>query len=373
MMANKESNACHLNTAHQSAETLCSQQLVPMNLSGGWPEGRKGVDLEFVSEHRANITNLGTETPCLYYIQKNETVFITAQLSNLYHLGFKQVDERYLIELVHFGCTVNAATILQDVCVLNSECKVALKANEWYWVNASRAYCDEPNLIDASNAIDIERLEIKNFNMLPSVTNRIFSPVTHSAYLKVACMAKEHAGTTFEIAEEDVPRFDAEYVSKDLLKIYSRQLLASFDVKKYIENVRIKLERAWATESNGTSFANFLWQKYQRPFHFRQMKVLARSYGADLRGTFTQGTSERVSLGGVHSNSIANIYDAFQRLFFYGTEFVKKHWLFIPPILTARIINNRENADDSVFIFALTLDYLTRFHPFDFSQNIKPL
>lgn len=290
----------------------------------------------------------------LYICEYQGQAYISDHIVDFYHLGKTCIDENYLSEVAHFGFTTQHKTLLKNVRPLFASEQYSFKNKQLVWLNQSR----KSEVKESSTEHTASHAPFDN---IPSLALNLFSPVDHSLYLNFWCYLQATDKTELMINELEL---------RSSLEISKRDFISANGplAKKANGNTRKQennLKQKWQQSGLDISFQDYLWQQYQLPFVQSLLTTLA--YRHNKRLVFCQDSQVTMPWNGQVSfnendSPIHNLFEAFQRLFFYGNKWLVKRWLFIPPLISAKLIGKRKGNGQRLFLYATSLDYLMRFH-----------
>ena len=286
----------------------------------------------------------------LYIYEYDGHTYISDHIVEFYHLGATCIDESYLSEVARFGFTTQHKTLLKNVRPLYANEQYRFKNKQLVWLNQSRQ-----DVVKEREASSVA------FDNIPNLALSLFSPVDHNLYLNLWCYLQATHKTELIINELEL-RSNLEISKRDFLS--ANGPLAKKAYRKITKHEHT-LNLEWQQSGLDISFQDYLWQQYQFPFVQSLLTTLAYRHNKRLRfcgdSLVTMTWAEQVSF---HENDkpIHNLFEAFQRLFFYGNKWLVKRWLFIPPLISAKLIGKRKGNGQRLFLYATSLDYLMRFH-----------
>ncbi|WP_444885277.1 hypothetical protein [Microbulbifer sp. PSTR4-B] len=303
----------------------------------------------------------------LYYFTLNEQLFISAKLSSFLAVGADKVDLNYLVELEYFGFPTERKSLLENVRMIFPGDEVTITAESLIWLDDTLA--TEPNLKAA--LVKPQSRGEALYNLLPKVASQLFTPFDHVFFAQVFEQVEACEELLCEISKNSLPRkFGFNRQRSDIFKAaHKSRKVEGIDLKNYVREINDQLESSWEASGKEQDRDVYLAEYLYHPFILFHLNILAAELGKEVRLVDESNLKEKGGLNQIFSlddNPIVNVYESFQRVFFYGNRWLSRIWFFIPPMISAKIIKRQQKyseGEQHVCIYALTLDYLLRFYP----------
>ncbi|WDE02319.1 hypothetical protein [Thalassomonas actiniarum] len=226
---------------------------------------------------------------------------------------------------------------------------------------------------------DIELTKL--FNRLPSLAHRLGQPVVDASLAHFDALVQTTDSDTLLL---DISWLSARHITceqsihsshnwcKSILK---RPLLAQRSQLQHRQQQLVSTYKAAKNElDEKLSFGQWLDLHYVIPAWCQLLQRICRLHGKTLVNPFMhaeqllplvkQAHQAPAAYFSLQQVSLANAYDAMQRLFYSGEPETLK--LFdLNPLATSRLIRREQDRHrvEQLSVLLLTLDYLTRFHP----------
>ncbi|WP_444894157.1 hypothetical protein ACJJIE_07585 [Microbulbifer sp. TRSA001] len=300
----------------------------------------------------------------LYYYLKDDRLFVGQDLSLFPAVGADTVDCHYLIEIEYFGFSIERKSLLQNVKMLFPEDDVVISARELFWLSAEH---HQSGSFDAA-LVTPEEATDKLFNSLPEVTSKLFSPVDTTFYAHIANRLAESSGTKLKVGRQSLPLTVGyqEKRAKIFNKAHKNRVVEGIDLQSYTDMVQEELDRAWQDSESSLDREHYIFQTFYLPFAQFLLNILAMN--ASKMVEIVEGSGDEGVIPpalSISDKPICNIYESFQRVFFYGHHWLAKVWFYIPPMISSAAIKQQQKyseREQHVCVFTLTLDYLLRFN-----------
>ncbi|WP_444944443.1 hypothetical protein ACJJIK_05470 [Microbulbifer sp. ZKSA006] len=300
----------------------------------------------------------------LYYCLKGESLFVGQDLAFFPHIGADTIDCHYLIEIEYFGFSIERKSLLQEVKMLFPGDDIIVSGKELVWLSAGGHPAGKLN----AALITPEQTTDKLFNSLPKVTSKLFSPVDSTFYAHIANRLAEIEESNLKVGRQNLP-LTVGYQDKRA-KIFNTahksRVVEGLDLQKYAARVQGELDQIWQGSGSSLDREAYIYQEFYLPFVQFLLNILAMNAGKVVEivdGAGDEGVTAPVF--SIDDKPICNIYESFQRVFFYGNPWLAKVWFYIPPMISAAAIKRQRKYSESeqhVCVFTLTLDYLLRFN-----------
>ncbi len=272
----------------------------------------------------------------LYICEHEGRTYLSDHVVAFYHLGLTAMDEIYLAEMAQQGFSIQHKTLLKNVRSLYANEQYACKSEQLVWLN---------NLLPSISSEN--KVSDAPFDKIPGLSLRLFSPLDHILYVDAWIYLQTTEDSSIKINENEL---------RKCLNIHHNDLVSAMGSlgKKTCKKMS---KQEWLQDE--------IWQKHCLPFIKSQLTAMAYEHNKKLVWSLDPKVSlpwnEKV-LFEESDKPIHNLFEAFQRLFFYGNKWLVKQWLFIPPLISAKLVLKRKGNAHRVFLYATSLDYLMRFH-----------
>ena len=272
----------------------------------------------------------------LYICEYDGRTYLSDHVVAFYHLGLTVIDKIYLAEIALQGFTIQHKTLLKNVRCLYANEQYACKGEQLIWLNHLL-----PSISNENKVSDAP------FDKIPNLSLRLFSPLDHVLYM--------NAWMYLQTTEESSVKINEDELRKCLYSHHNGFMSAMGPLGKKVCKKINKQE--WLQDE--------IWQEHCLPFVKSLLTAMAYAHNKTLVWSLDPEVSlpwnEKV-LFEESDKPIHNLFEAFQRLFFYGNKWLVKQWLFIPPLISAKLVLKRKGNAHRVFLYATSLDYLMRFH-----------
>lgn len=368
--------------------------------------------LVWLNREQLLVTSSARASFTLYY-QENNGLALATDLNRLSHQGEATLNQTQLLQTLVLGLLAGKNTCFEHISQL--QCGETLiwqlqqsieLSHQYRLTHAEQLKLAQRNKLPTAELIGprvFEDVDLTGlFNQLPSLAHRLGEPITD--------VALAHFDSLVQASKSDTLLLDCSWLTarnvigeqlfhnnhrwcKDILR---RPLLQQ---RKQLNKRQKQLFTAFEEEQNeqqeSLSFSQWLDLHYVIPAWCKILQRICQHYGKTLinpyigseqimTGSLTEGVTEVVSekitemkqadnqslaYFPLQQISLANVYDAMQRLFHVGEPGTLK--LFnLNPAVTGRLV--RRQTDDlrrveQLSVFLLTFDYLARFHPGHFN------
>ncbi|MCO1334754.1 hypothetical protein MO867_10425 [Microbulbifer sp. OS29] len=314
-----------------------------------------------------NTLHLKIEKNCnqpLFYFVKEGRLFLGQNLSCFPYAGAINIDHRYLIELEYFGFSVERKSFLQGVKMLFPGDDIVVLAEDLVWLDG------DPKGNGQFGAALVTTRDAKDriFNRLPAVAAKLFSPFDTLFYAYVAQQLEAAEGSLLKIEQACLPvsfGYDS-CRAKVFDQAHKRKVAEGVDIRDHTDRVQKILNRCWKKSSSILEQQEYIKHKFYLPFVQFLLNSLAQGSGKRVEVVDGEGADEfKLPVLSIDDKPICNVYESFQRVFFYGSHWLSKVWFYIPPMISASVIKRQQaysRSEQHICIYALTLDYLLRFH-----------
>ncbi|WP_281557905.1 hypothetical protein [Thalassomonas sp. RHCl1] len=244
---------------------------------------------------------------------------------------------------------------------------------------AQNSALPQAELIAPRRTDDIELTEL--FNRLPSLAHGLGQPLVDASLAHFDAQVQATDSDTLLL---DISWLSARHITceqgihsshnwcKSILK---RPLLAQRSQLQYRQQQLVSAYQTAKQEQNEKlSFSQWLDLHYVIPAWCQLLQGICRLHGKILVNPYmhaqqliplvTQAYQAPAAYFSLQQVSLANVYDAMQRLFYSGEVETRK--LFdLNPLDTSRLIRREQDRHrvEQLSVLLLTMDYLTRFHP----------
>lgn len=301
----------------------------------------------------------------LYFYLANSQLFVGKNLSSFLAIGADQVDPLYLIELEYFGFPTNRKSLLKDVSMLYPDDEVMLNAEELIWLGDTLP--KQPGL--QASLVKAQERGGEIYNLLPKVAASLFSPFDHVFFVEISRKIQASEGPVLEICKDSLPKnfgFDMDRAGI-FNGAHKSKIVEGINLEEYASQTTGLLKSSWEASGDGRTMESYLAENFYYPFVMFQLSILAAEAGKEIRIVNSENLEfDSAPAFTMDDEPIVNIYESFQRVFFYGNQWLSRVWFFIPPMISAKIIKRQQEyseGEQHICIYALTLDYLLRFYP----------
>ncbi|WP_444922472.1 hypothetical protein ACJJID_09250 [Microbulbifer sp. CnH-101-G] len=303
----------------------------------------------------------------LYQFLFNEQWFIGAKLPSFLAVGADRVDPHYLIELEYFGFPSDRKCLLEDVRMIFPGDEVSVTAEALIWLDDTLP--EQPGL--TSSLVKPLSEGETLFNLLPKVATSLFSPFDHVFFAQVFEKVETCQESVCEILRESLPKnFGFDRHRADIFNAaHKSRKVEGIDLRGYIRKIGDQLESSWEASDKVLNRNAYMAERFYHPYILFQLSILAAEAGKEIRVVDAKNGRKEETADPVFTmddNPIVNVYESFQRVFFYGNRWLARIWFFIPPMISAKIIKRQQKyseGEQHICIYAVTLDYLLRFYP----------
>ena len=343
-----------------------------------------GEQLLVTSSARASFT--------LYYQQHNGLSLAT-DLSHLSHQVEGTLNQAQLLQALTLGPLAGKKTCFNHISQLQSgetliwQLQQSIKlshqarlshAEQLILAQDNNQPTAEPIAIRVTDDIDLTEL----FNQMPSLAHRLGEPVMD--------VTLAHFDSIVQASEANILLLDDSWLTarnmidersfyqgyswcKGILK---PPLLKQRDqLKKFQQQLTTAFEAAQNEQRESLSFSQWLDLHYVIPAWCQILQRICQHHGKTLINPYIrskqlmnmvmQADNQPTAYFSLQQISLANIYDAMQRLFHVGEPDTLK--LFnLNPAITARLVKRQTDLPrrvEQLSVILLTFDYLARFHP----------
>ncbi len=293
----------------------------------------------------------------LYICEYEDKTFLSDYVGNFYHLGMTDIDENYLSGVAHQGFASQHKTLLRNVRSLYSNEQYACKSEHLVWLSQPAQ-----GILAGNTLSKKQEMEIVPFDKIPDLSLSLFSPLDHRLYLDAWCYFQTTHDLSININEIAL-RANLQISEQDFI-------LANGPLLKKVYKDRSKqdeeLKQQWQISQSELTLQDYIWQEHRLPFVKSLLTTLAYRHSKTL--VFCHDSQETLPwkdkvVFQESDKPIHNLFEAFQRLFFYGNKWLVNKWLFIPPLISSKLVRKRSGDAHRLFLYATSLDYLIRFHP----------
>ncbi|WP_445365894.1 hypothetical protein ACJJJB_06015 [Microbulbifer sp. ANSA001] len=301
----------------------------------------------------------------LYHFLFNEQLYIGRCLSSFIAVGADKVDPHYLIELEYFGFPTGRKSLLKNVHMLFPGDEVMINAEELIWLDETLP--EQPGL--HATLVKPQAKGDVVYNLLPKVAADLFSPFDHVFFAEISQQLQDNEDSVLEISKDSLPKnFGLNKERADVFNgAHKSNVVEGVDLQEYTDQINGLIKSSWEASGSKESLGCYLAEQFYYPFILFQLNTLAAGAGKEIR--VVESANQENSVAPVFSLDdapIVNVYESFQRVFFYGNQWLSRVWFFIPPMISAKIIKRQQKysgGEQHICIYALTLDYLLRFYP----------
>mgnify|MGYP000598240643 CR=1 FL=1 len=326
--------------------------------------------------------------------EKQPGLTLATELKQLTDLTQTSLKSSHLLELLAFGPLAGSNTCFEQISQLQAgetliwqlQQEISL-SHQSRLTDAEQLEIARRNKIPAGEVLaprEMDDLDLtKLFNQLPSLAHRLGEPVANAALAHFDSQVKAAGSDTLilDISWLNARNTPAEEGKKNLWckSILKPALLAQ---RQKLQQRRQELvsvfKSAQDPHSEFLTFGQWLDLHYLIPAWCQLLQRICQLHGKTLINPFMQPEQllplvkkAQPSLPAYFSLqqiSLANIYDAMQRLFYTG-ESGTRDLFDLNPLSTARLLRKTERRRmESLAVQVLTLDYLLRFHPESFAR-----
>ncbi|MFS1525529.1 hypothetical protein ACL7TT_15690 [Microbulbifer sp. 2304DJ12-6] len=300
----------------------------------------------------------------LFYYINNNRLYLGQNILSFLQMGVNRVDLRYLIEMEYFGFSIDRKCLLMGVRMLFPGDCVSVNAKELIWLEKRMP---KQGGFHAS-LLEPQGHKSAIYNLLPRVASLLLSPFDNVFLAKYYHSMKSCNTNIFTVKRSSLPgSFYCNRKSNFIFnKAHKNNVVSGIDIKGHALRVLEFLNLSWNSSGCNMEIEEYIDINFNFPFKRFLLNILASNTGTKIR--IVDSHTVEPTLGSTFSiddNSIANIYDSFQRIFFYGNQWLARNWFFIPPMISAKLIKLQyKHCKDEhrIYLFTLTLDYLLRFY-----------
>ncbi|WP_299587631.1 hypothetical protein [uncultured Microbulbifer sp.] len=301
----------------------------------------------------------------LYHFLVNDRLFIGKNLSPFLAVGADKIDPHYLIELEYFGFSIERKSLLKDVKMLFPADDVVISAQELIWLDDD--LLKHPGL--KASLVKPQSQGESLYNLLPAVATSLFSPFDHVFYAQFSQQIIACEDPILEVGKQSLPKnFGFGLNRADVFNgAHKSGVVEGINLKTHVSKIKRELETGWEATGREQSLETYLAEGFYYPFTLFQLNILAAEAGKEVRLVDSEVQKDKAdAIFTMDDDPIVNVYESFQRVFFYGNQWLSRVWFFIPPMISAKIIKRQykySSGEQHICIYALTLDYLLRFYP----------